>query len=110
MCGGTHTSHTLAFLNEITKVAEKKLESIVNIEIQCQHCDRKLLHAHMKEVVTCDKCNTDFASESAFKLHKTMYHKYDEVNSKLDEAIEEKLEQKLAENESLAPPTETESI
>ena len=54
--------------------------------------------------VICDKCKTDFASESAFlKLHKTMYHKYDEVNRKADEAVEEKLKQTLAKNESLAP-------
>ena len=84
-------------------LAEKKLERIVDSEIQCQHCDNNDLHAHMKEIVTCDKCNTDFASEPALKLHKTMNHKYDEVNGKADEAVEEKLEQELAENESLAP-------
>ena len=34
-----------------------------------------------------------------------MCHKCDKVNKKTEEAIEEKLKQKLAENESLAPPT-----
>ena len=34
--------------------------------------------------VTCDKCKTNLASESALKLHKTMYHKYDKVTSSRD--------------------------
>ena len=34
--------------------------------------------------VTCDKCKSNLASESALKLHKTMYHKYDKVTSSRD--------------------------
>ena len=34
--------------------------------------------------VTCDKCKTNLASESALKLHNNMYHKYDKITSSRD--------------------------
>ena len=34
--------------------------------------------------VTCDKCKTNLTSESALKLHNTIYHKYDKVTSSRD--------------------------
>ena len=34
--------------------------------------------------VTCDKCKTNLASESALKLHNNMHHKYDKITSSRD--------------------------